>query len=60
GEKGPELVRFRGGEQVVPHGQPVAAAESAPQIVQHIYPQPGQSEREIGRAAGDEIAWALR
>lgn len=59
GEQGPELVNLPAHAKVMPHAQSMAAAAGKPAIVQNIYPQPGQSEREIGRAAGDEIAWAL-
>lgn len=57
GEQGPELVNLPAHSKVMPHAQSMAA--SKPQIVNNIYPRASQSEREIGRAAADEMVWAL-
>ncbi len=46
--------------KVVPgdFGSGVAASAQAP-VVQKIYPQPGQSEQEIGNAAANRLMWAM-
>ena len=37
-----------------------AGANGGPTVQQDIYPQPGQSEKEIGDAAADRALWVLR
>lgn len=62
GEREAELfVPSRSGV-VLNQDQMAAAGGSSydgPPVVQHIYPQPRQSEQEIGHAAGRSIAWQM-
>ena len=46
GEEGPELVRFRGGETVVPHDESMRMAGGA-QITQHVYVQGRIDDRSL-------------
>lgn len=64
GEREPELF-VPGQSGVILNGRQMAAAAGVgggydgPPVVQHIYPQPGQSERQIGDSAGRRLAWEM-
>jgi len=62
GEREAELF-VPGQSGVILNQKQIAAASSrgyeGPPVVQNVYPQPGQSEREIGDAAGRRMAWEM-
>lgn len=58
GEKGPEILNLPRGSQVIPnHKIGASMGGSAPTF--NIYPQPGQSEQEIGNAAANRLMFAM-
>lgn len=59
GENGPEILNIPRGSQVTPNHKIGEALASGPGVELNVYPQPGQSESDIGRAAADRLLFAM-